>query len=195
MGVTKRDTAGRRRGRLIFVVGGASSGKSEAGLSLAGRATKRAFVATGQPRDAEMAKRIRRHRKSRGLVWDTVEVPVDLEDWFRAKGRLYRAVVLDCLTLWLSNLIERRVSDARVLELVNGLLEAIRTVPARVVVVTNELGMGLVPLEASARRFRDLAGQINQRVAREADEVYVVVSGLPVRIKPQRGMCFLRRTP
>ena len=195
MSVTKGDPARRRRGRLILVVGGASSGKSEVGLSLAGRATTRAFVATGQPLDDEMAERIRRHRQSRGPVWDTAEVPVDLEQWFRARGRLYRAIVLDCLTLWLSNLSERGVSDTRVLELVDELIRAIRTVPARVVVVTNELGMGLVPLEASARRFRDLAGQINQRVAQEADEVYAVLSGLPVRIKPQRGMRSLSRVP
>ena len=195
MGITKRATSRRRRGRLIFVVGGASSGKSELGLLLAGRATARAFIATGQPLDAEMAERIRRHRRSRGPVWDTAEVPIDLERWFRAKGQLYRAIVLDCLTLWLSNLREQGVPDTRILELVDTLLQAIRTVPARVVVVTNELGMGLVPLEASARRFRDLAGQINQRVAREADEVYVVVSGLPMRIKPQSGMRVFRRTP
>lgn len=177
--------AKRRRGRLIFVVGGASSGKSELGLSLAGRAIARAFVATGQPLDAEMAERIRRHRRSRGQAWDTAEVPVDLERWFHAKGRLYRAIVLDCLTLWLNNLIERKVSDARVLELVDALLQAIRAVPARVVVVTNELGMGLVPLDPETRRFRELAGQVNQQFAKEADEVYVVMSGLPLRLKPK----------
>lgn len=172
-----------RQGRLILVSGGASSGKSSVALHLSGSAKKRAFVATGQPLDDEMAERIRRHRASRGPGWDTAEVPVDLEEWFREKGRAYRAIVLDCLTLWLSNLAARGVQDAQVPEVVDRLLQAIRATQTRVVVVTNELGMGLVPVDASARRFREVSGLVNQQVGRAADEVYFVVCGLPVRIK------------
>ncbi len=173
----------RRRGRLILVTGGAASGKSDAALEMAGQAGPRAFVATGQPLDDEMAERIRRHQASRQADWRTDEVPVDLAAWFDKQGRTYKTVLVDCLTLWLSNLQGRGVSDAHVPVLVSELLRTMRATKARVLVVTNELGLGLVPADAASRRFRDLAGRVNQQFAREADEVYVVVSGLPVRIK------------
>ena len=176
-----------RRGQLILVIGGASSGKSAAALDIASnglvRGTERAFVATGEPLDDEMANRIERHKASRGSSWQTHEVPSDLTEWMQKYGQVYQAIVIDCLTIWLNNLRERGVPDARILALLSDLLRAIRTKRARVVVVTNELGLGLVPMEASGRRFRDLAGQVNQQVAVEADEVYFVMSGLSVRIK------------
>lgn len=150
---------------------------------MAGTATPRAFVATGQPLDDEMAERIRRHQASREADWQTEEVPVDLAGWFDKQGRAYRTVLVDCLTLWLSNLQGRGLPESQAPDQVSALLRAIRAAKARVVVVTNELGLGLVPTEASSRRFRDLAGRVNQQCAREADEVYFVVSGLPVRIK------------
>jgi len=170
-------------GRLILVLGGAASGKSEAALVMAGTASPRAFVATGQPLDEEMAERIRRHQASRQTDWQTEEVPVNLAGWFEKEGPAYRAIVLDCLTLWLSNLHGRGVSESQVPALVSELLRAIRTAKARVLVVTNEVGLGLVPTDASARRFRDLAGRVNQQFAAEADKVYFVVSGVSIRIK------------
>lgn len=178
---------GERSGRnqLILVVGGASSGKSAFALKLAGEKTKRVFVATAQPLDAEMGDRISRHRSVRGPGWDTAEVPLKLQRWFRANETTYDSIVLDCVTLWLSNLRERKVPDSRVPVLVDKLIHAIRMTTARVVVVSNELGGGLVPMEPETRRFRDLAGQVNQQFAKEADEVYVVISGLPLRLKPK----------
>lgn len=175
------------RGRLILVVGGAASGKSAAALRLAlkgvPRGSARAFIATGQPLDDEMAERIRRHQATRDASWTTVEVPVDLAAWFEKQGRAYRAILLDCLTLWLSNLRERGVPDTRVTALVAELVAAMRATKARVVVVTNELGLGLVPMEPAGRRFRDLAGQVNQRLAAAADAVYFVVAGQALRMK------------
>ena len=173
-----------RIGRLILVVGGASSGKSAMALTLAGVGTPRAFIATGQPLDEEMTERIRRHQCERGPDWETAEVPVELEQWFLANGRSYRIIVLDCLTLWLSNLRDHGVQDEQIPELVRALLGAIRSSTARVVVVTNELGLGLVPLDASMRGFRDVAGKTNQLCAGEADEVYFILSGMPIQIKP-----------
>ncbi len=172
-----------RRGQLVLVIGGASSGKSAAALDLAGNGPKRAFVATGEPLDDEMAERILRHRASRSGDWETHEVPSDLAEWMKKHGRAYQAIVIDCLTLWLSNLRGRGVTDSCLPELVSDLLQTIRAATARVVVVTNELGLGLVPMDTSARRFRDLAGQVNQQVAAEADAVYVVLSGVRTRIK------------
>lgn len=173
------------RAELILVLGGASSGKSAFALKLAGEKTKRAFVATAQPLDAEMGDRISRHRSLRGPGWDTAEVPLKLQKWFRANETTYDSIVLDCVTLWLSNLRERKVPDSRVPVLVDKLIHAIRMTTARVVVVSNELGGGVVPMDPGTRRFRDLAGQVNQQFAKEADEVYVVMSGLPLRLKPK----------
>jgi len=165
------------------VLGGAASGKSEAALAMAGNVGPKAFVATGQPLDDEMAERIRRHQASRQADWRTEEVPLDLAGWFDKQGRTYRTILVDCLTLWLSNLQGRSVPESQVPALVSELLRAIRAVKARVVVVSNELGLGLVPTETSSRRFRDLAGSVNQQVAKEADEVYFIVSGMPLRLK------------
>lgn len=176
------------RGQLILVIGGSSSGKSAFALKVAGEKTKRAFVATGQPLDDEMAERIRQHQSLRGPGWETAEIPVRLAKWFRANETTYDSIVVDCVTLWLSNLREHGVPDRRVPGLVAKLIHAMRMTTARVVVVSNELGGGLVPLEPAARSFRDLAGQVNQQFAKEADEVYVVMTGLPIRLKPkERG--------
>lgn len=173
----------KRRGRLILVLGGASSGKSQAALGMAGGRAPKAFVATGQALDREMAERIGRHRASRSGDWVTVEVPIDLADWFRQEGRRYRTIVLDCLTLWLSNLGGARVPDSTISGRVAELVKAARSTAARVVFVSNELGLGLVPLSRTGRRFRDLVGRVHQRIAAEADEVYFVIGGLPLRLK------------
>jgi len=173
----------RGRSKLILVFGGAASGKSQAALELAGKGSPRAFVATGQALDREMAERIARHRTTRSVDWRTVEVPVALAAWFRRHGSGYRTIVLDCLTLWLSNLQGKRVRDTGVSGRVADLLDAVRATTARVIVVSNELGLGLVPAGRFARSFRDLAGRVNQQIAAEADEVYLVISGLSLRLK------------
>lgn len=211
-------------GRIILVLGGAASGKSQTALDLARRlapgpdallpgvcpasagdrhrlrrsqspapvpvrdaekgvSPRFAFVATGEARDPEMEERITRHQASRSLDWHTAEVPVALAQWFSTHGKHYQAVVLDCLTLWLSNLRRARVSEAVVPDRVSELLRAMRESSLRVVIVSNELGMGLVPVGRAVRKFRDLAGKVNQQVAAEADEVYLVVSGQPLRLK------------
>lgn len=175
--------ASTRRSKIILVLGGAASGKSQRALDLAGQARPRAFVATGEALDPEMEERITRHQASRSLDWHTAEVPVALAQWFSEQGPRYQVVVLDCLTLWLSNLRRSRVPEAGVPDRVSELLEAVRKSSARIVIVSNELGMGLVPVGRTVRKFRDLAGKVNQQVAAEADEVYLVVSGQPLRLK------------
>ena len=173
----------RRESRLILVLGGAASGKSQLALDLAGQAGPRAFVATGQALDREMKVRIERHQATRSPDWETAEVPADIARWFTENGHNYQSVVLDCLTLWLSNVTGKRQDDLAVSEATAHLLQTIRTTRARVVVVSNELGLGLVPATKAVRAFRDLAGRVNQQVAAEADEVYLAVSGLPLRLK------------
>jgi adenosylcobinamide kinase/adenosylcobinamide-phosphate guanylyltransferase len=173
----------KRRSKLIFILGGAASGKSRVALTLAGEGLPRAFLATGQALDQEMSIRIERHKATRSSDWETVEVPADLAKWFNANTHGYQAIVLDCLTLWLSNLRGRCLGDLAVSEATKDLLGAIRKTKARVVIVSNELGLGLVPATKPVRAFRDLAGRVNQQVAAEADEVYLTISGIPVRLK------------
>ena len=171
------------RSQLILVLGGAASGKSQVALDLAGQGVPRAFVATGQALDREMKVRIERHRSTRPPDWETAEVPLDLAEWFDENKYMYHVIVLDCLTLWLSNLKGKRLSDSAISDVMTNLFLAIRATKARVVIVSNELGLGLVPATKPVRAFRDLAGRINQQVAAEADEVYLTISGLPLRLK------------
>jgi len=173
----------RQRSKLILVLGGAASGKSQAALDLAGQRGPRAFVATGQALDREMKVRIERHQATRSSDWETAEVPVEIEKWVTGNCKNYQSIVIDCLTLWLSNMKGRRLGDLAIADATADLLLAIRRTKAHVVVVSNELGLGLVPATKAVRAFRDLAGRVNQQVAAEADEVYLVVSGLPLRLK------------
>jgi len=168
---------------VIFVVGGASSGKSDLALTFCGDVQPRAFVATCEPLDEEMTDRIVQHQRARQGQWDTAEVPLHLPEWFQEHGRKYSNVVLDCLTLWLSNLQGNGLSRDDIGTCVQKLLAAIQVVPGKVVLVSNELGMGLVPLDSETRGFRSMAGTVNQQMAHAADEVYFAVSGLPLKIK------------
>lgn len=179
------DKTNRRRsaGRLVFVLGGAASGKSEVALRMARRKGLKAFVATGQGLDEEMSARIARHQATRSSDWTTAEVPVDLIDWLTKQGRAYRTIILDCVTLWLSNLQGQGVAEEAMMQKVDALLKTMRSTSAMVVVVSNELGLGLVPVEQSVRAFRDVAGRVNQQIAAEADEVHFVISGMPLRVK------------
>ena len=181
--------ASRRASELIFIVGGASSGKSDVALQLAakntGKHTPRAFVATGQGLDEEMAMKIARHRQARSSEWVTAEVPLELTNWFEAEGKKFRLIVVDCLTMWLSNHCEHGTKARDILDEAKALLRMIRRSGAWVVVVSNELGMGLVPAEAGSRRFRELAGEVNRLVAQEADAAYFVVSGLALPLKEE----------
>jgi adenosylcobinamide kinase/adenosylcobinamide-phosphate guanylyltransferase len=180
-------TARRQRSHLVLVLGGASSGKSDVALQLAekgiGPTARRAFVATAEGLDEEMTMKIARHRQSRSSAWVTAEVPVKLTAWFKEEGRQYRVIVIDCLTMWLSNQSELGRKEQEILEDVRSLLELIRRTAARVVLVSNELGMGLVPADVHSRRFRELAGDVNRLVAQTADDVYFVVSGMHLSLK------------
>jgi adenosylcobinamide kinase/adenosylcobinamide-phosphate guanylyltransferase len=166
-------------GSLVFVVGGAASGKSDVALKLGECDGPKAFVATGQELDDEMAAR---HRTTRSSDWITAEVPVEISNWAENNIYKYQSIVIDCLTLWLSNIGEV-LNEKMVSKKIARLLHVIRNGSAKVVIVSNELGMGLVPIGPEVRRFRDLSGKMNQLVAAEADEVYFVVSGQTLRLK------------
>lgn len=165
---------------LTFVLGGARSGKSRyaEGL-LAGLPGPRSYLATAEALDPEMAERIARHRADRGPDWQTREVPHDLAAAIRAVPD-GAPLLVDCLTLWLSN---RLLCDADLEADGAQLLAALARPRGAWVVVANEVGLGIVPDNALARRFRDAAGRLNQSVAATADRVVLLVAGLPVVVK------------
>jgi adenosylcobinamide kinase/adenosylcobinamide-phosphate guanylyltransferase len=179
----KKSRRRRAAGKLILVLGGAASGKSDIALRLSGGKTPKAFVATGQGLDAEMSTRIARHQATRSSDWATFEIPVDMAQWFGDHANGYSTIVIDCVTLWLSNLQEQGKNDSAIKDKVSELLKVMRSSPATIVLVSNELGMGLVPVGESVRKFRDLAGWVNQQIAAAADEVHLVVSGIALRMK------------
>ncbi|KXF76920.1 adenosylcobinamide kinase/adenosylcobinamide phosphate guanyltransferase [Paramesorhizobium deserti] len=168
-------------GKTIFVLGGARSGKSAFAERLVEQSGLDAvYIATGQAYDDEMRERIAVHKERRGLVWATVEEPLDLTGALQAHAGEGRAVLVDCLTLWLTNLmmVERDIAaeTAR-------LASMIPELPGTVLFVSNEVGLGIVPDNAIAREFRDHAGRLNQAVAAAADEVYFIAAGLPLKMK------------
>lgn len=165
----------------ILVLGGARSGKSRHAQALAQKlAPARSFIATAQAFDAEMAARIRRHRADRDSSWKTVEAPLRLAEALAREQAPGHVLLVDCLTLWLSNLM---LGGADIEAATDALLGAIRQSAGPLVLVSNEVGFGIVPENALARRFRDAAGRLNQQVAEACDAVDLVVAGLPLRLK------------
>jgi adenosylcobinamide kinase/adenosylcobinamide-phosphate guanylyltransferase len=168
--------------RVVFITGGARSGKSSFALNEASKLKgKKAFIATLQPLDEEMKARVQRHKAERSTEWNTFEEPLDLKKLLSQLND-YSVVLIDCLTLWLSNLmLKGRDIDLEIEELISALNSKRETL--RVFIVSNEVGMGIVPENKMARQFRDVAGMLNQKMAQIADEVYFLVSGMPLKIK------------
>lgn len=166
---------------VTLVIGGAKSGKSRHAQMLAEQCEgEHVFIATAQPFDAEMADRIARHRADRDDRWRTVEAPIQLPAAIAAADHPSAVILVDCLTLWASNLL---ISSELIDDHLANLETALSTCRGRIVLVTNEVGWGIVPDNALARRFRDIAGSINQSVARRADRAHLVVAGLPMTLK------------
>jgi adenosylcobinamide kinase/adenosylcobinamide-phosphate guanylyltransferase len=130
-----------------------------------------------------MAERIRRHRENRPGDWQTLEEAIRVTGCVKEEGDRFNLILLDCLTLWISNLMMAGWDGAKILEEGNRLFDVCRRAKCSLILVGNEVGMGIVPENAQARLFRDLSGFIQQKAAREADEVYFMVSGLPMKIK------------
>jgi len=170
--------------KTYFITGGARSGKSSFAERLAaGVDGRRAYVATAQALDEEMAARIAKHRLDRGDAWDTYEEPLAVAELLGKLSARYDLVLLDCLTLWLSNVMAHTDTDAAAAERSDELLSAVREFKGTCIIVSNEVGLGIVPDNALARRFRDMAGMVNQKMAQAADEVYLTTAGIPIRIK------------
>lgn len=162
---------------ITLIGGGARSGKSRHALSLAQQSGPRlAFIATAQAYDSEMEHRIALHRAERGPEFTTFEEPIDLAGVIEREAAGFDAIVVDCLTLWLTNVM---LSGAETRDLI----PVAAASPARVILVTNEVGCGIVPENAMAREFRDRAGRLNQQAAEAASEVYWMVFGVPLKVK------------
>lgn len=169
------------RNSATLVLGGARSGKSAFAEALvSGSGLKAVYIATGRVWDEEMRQRVDAHRARRGAAWTTIEEPLELTDAIEREARQGRALLVDCLTLWITNLImdERDIGTA-----FEAVLTAIHTAACPVVLVSNEVGLGIVPDNAMARTFRDHAGQLHQSIAAIVAEVYFVAAGLPLKLK------------
>jgi adenosylcobinamide kinase/adenosylcobinamide-phosphate guanylyltransferase len=173
--------------RIVLITGGARSGKSRYAEERARAAgARRLYLATAEAKDEEMARRIAEHRKRRGEEWITIEEPFELTNQLlRSRGQVDSALV-DCLTLWLSNLLLRQDEKAA-MKKIDELVDALTLLDFHVFFVTNEVGAAVVPDNALARKFRDLVGRANQRVAEAADEVVLMVAGLPMIVKRGAG--------
>jgi len=170
-------------GEIFFYLGGAKSGKTR--LAQARAETwpgPRTYLATAEARDAEMVVRIKNHQAERGPDWITVEAPLE-PDLALAGPACRGPVLMDCLTLWLSNLLGMEEDHQVILSRVDRLMAAAKNCADPVVIVSNEVGGGIVPMNALARQFRDLSGAANQRVAAGADQVYLVAAGLELKLK------------
>ena len=169
--------------KIILITGGARSGKSRyAEQRAAAMGARPLYVATAEAKDEEMAKRIAKHRKRRGNQWRTIEEPLELTDALLAQRGKTDCALVDCLTLWISNLLIRH-DDKYASEKVEELIEKLPQLDFHLLFVTNEVGWGIVPDNPLARKFRDLAGWTNQRLAQAANEVNLMVAGMPMIIK------------
>ncbi len=177
-------------GQLIFILGGARSGKSLFAQRVAKKAEeerggKVIYLATGSAGDEEMQERIEKHRRSRSSNWKTVEAPLDVSAGIAKEGKESSAVIVDCITLLITNffLSDAGDTEGRIFTEIENIIKSARNVEADVIIVSNEVGMGIVPESQMGRRFRDIAGRAHQCLAEAADEVYLMTAGLPQRLK------------
>lgn len=172
----------------LFVTGGARSGKSRYALARAAALPPpRVFLATAEAGDADMAARIAAHRAERGDGFTTVEEPLAVAAALARLAPETGVVVLDCMTLWIANLLATGPSDAEVERAVDAVAAAVASRPGPVVVVSNEVGSGIVPFDPATRRFRDLLGIANRCLAATVESVVLMVAGLPIVVKSPRG--------
>lgn len=172
-------------GKITFILGGARSGKSQCALNLAreGGEGRVVFIATASAGDKEMRRRITQHRKSRPAKWLTIEEPQKLIRALKKVPKTARLVIIDCLTLLITNLMLEGRSDSFIEKEIRSGFSLLKKINCNGIIVSNEVGLGIVPENSLARRFRDTAGRINQAAAKMSDEVYFIASGLKLKMK------------
>ncbi|OGS35352.1 MAG: bifunctional adenosylcobinamide kinase/adenosylcobinamide-phosphate guanylyltransferase [Elusimicrobia bacterium RIFOXYB2_FULL_49_7] len=170
--------------KLIFLTGGARSGKSSYALELAKQHGKRVtFIATCVPLDKEMKKRVALHKKARPSSWRTIEEPYKLIEALKKNSPKTDVYIIDCLTLWLSNMMLSGNTEKSIKNYIRKFTNFKQNFKPAIILISNEVGSGIVPENKLARDFRDLAGSINQAIARHSDEAYAMISGYPIRLK------------
>lgn len=171
---------------ITLVIGGCRSGKSRYALDAANRIAGKGkiYIATSVPSDPEMDKRVAAHQAERGPDWRTVEEPVSIHEAIDTVSKTAPVILVDCLTLWTSNLLFKGYDEAGVIEEADRLAGALYRSICPVFMVTNEVGYGIVPENSLARQFRDVAGIVNQKAAKAAGKVILTTAGIPVQIKP-----------
>lgn len=170
----------------ILVLGGCRSGKSSFAKQAADNMAmdKKIYIATAVPTDREMKNRVKHHQGDRGPDWTTIEEPVLIHEAIDRSCAQAKVILVDCLTLWTSNLLFQGKDEAGIMAAVDLLVDALHRSTSPVILVSNEVGYGIVPENSLARQFRDMAGLVNQRAAQAVDKVIVSMAGIPVQIKP-----------
>ena len=170
---------------VIFIIGGCRSGKSSHALKIAEDIPggRKIYIATCVPQDDEMRQRVAKHQRERRENWTTVEEPLLLPEAILEHSSKAGVVLVDCLTLWLSNLLMETNDDAKLEGMISQLTDALKNATCPIILVSNEVGTGIVPENKLARQYRDLIGLVNQSVAQTANKVFWVVAGIPVAIK------------
>jgi adenosylcobinamide kinase/adenosylcobinamide-phosphate guanylyltransferase len=168
----------------IYVTGGASSGKSDYAVNYFRNRKDVTFIATGIATDPEMLERINAHRDRRPHDWETIDEPTDLIAAVKNASFKTGGILIDCLTFWTANLIfQRDMKEEDILKYAASTAEFLRSAGRPSLVITNELGMGIVPASQESRKFRKIAGEVNQIFAEKSEEAYLIVSGIPLRLK------------
>ncbi len=173
-----------KRQKITLILGGSRSGKSRQALLAADSYPRKAFIATALPIDEEMKVRIAAHKRERDASFVTIEEPYNLGEAIRSLPVDVDVAVVDCLTVWVGNLMYRHEDQFLNSGEMDTFFDALKHPPCPLILVSNEVGLGIIPANAQSRRFRDAAGSLNQRVAALADEVIFMVSGIPLKIKP-----------
>jgi adenosylcobinamide kinase/adenosylcobinamide-phosphate guanylyltransferase len=175
----------RKLSEHIFIIGGCRSGKSNQALQIAEKmpGDRKIYVATCVPQDDEMAQRIARHQKERSQNWITIEEPLALPQAILETGPQADVILIDCLTLWVSNLLMKTEDEKKLEENISQLIDALENAACPIVLVSNEVGCGIVPENRLARQYRDIIGRVNQAVAAAAGKVIWMVAGIAVTVK------------
>lgn len=170
--------------KTIFIVGGARSGKSTFAVELAKKKGKKnLFIATCIPQDNEMKKRVRLHKKSRPHTWKTIEEAISIESCLTKQKNKFNTIIIDCLGLYISNLLSSGFKDKDIIKKIESLAREISKAKSTVIIVSNEVGGGIVPDNPLARQFRDIIGLSNQIISKYANTVYTMQVGIPIKIK------------
>ena len=172
--------------KIIFIIGGARSGKSSFAVSLAKKISDNVyFIATCNPQDKEMKKRVAIHKKDRPEKWKTIEEYYDISSALEKiqQEEINGIIIVDCLTLWISNLMMKKYKEKDILKEAEKTIASAQKLSSSIIIVSTEVGVGIVPANKIAREFRDITGRLHQFIAGKSDEVYLMCAGIPIKIK------------